>query len=59
VTALSTESSTATLLPPEPGGSAPRRVYTDLDFRLIAADMLARLRLHERQRQVRDPCRPT
>jgi hypothetical protein len=26
------------------------RVYTDLDFRLIVADTLARFRLHERQR---------
>jgi purine nucleosidase len=50
VTALSTESSTATLLAPEDGHGAPRRVYTDLDFRLIVGDMLARLRLHERQR---------
>ena len=47
VTALSTESSTATLLPPEPGSGAPRRIYTDLDFRLVVADMLARFRLHE------------
>lgn len=50
VTALSAESSTATLLPSEPGRSAPRRIYTELDFRLIVADMLARFRLHERQR---------
>jgi Inosine-uridine preferring nucleoside hydrolase len=50
VTALSTESSTATLLPPEPSRIAPRWVYTDLDFRLIVADMLARFRLHDRQR---------
>lgn len=47
VTALSTESSTATLLPSEDGRGAPRRVYTDLDFRLIVADMLARFRMHE------------
>ena len=50
VTALSTESSTATLLPPEGDRRAPRRVYIDLDFRLIVADMLARFRLHEHQR---------
>lgn len=48
VTALSTESSTATLLPSEPFRSAPRRVHTDVDFRLIVSDMLARFRLHER-----------
>lgn len=48
VTALSTESSTATLLPSEDRLGAQRRVYTDLDFRLIIADMVARLRLHER-----------
>jgi purine nucleosidase len=47
VTALSTESSTATLVSPEEGRIAPRRLYTNLDFRLIVADMLARLRLHE------------
>lgn len=53
VTALSTESSTATLLPPETCPGAPRRVYTDTDFRLIVSDMLARFRLHERVRQPR------
>ena len=47
VTALSTESSTGTLVPAEGGRGAQRRVYTDLDFRLIVADMLARFRLHE------------
>jgi len=47
VTALSAESSTATLAPPEGSRGMPRRVYTDLDFRLIAGDMLARFRLHE------------
>jgi purine nucleosidase len=51
VTALSTESSTVTLLPPEPCPGAPRRVYTDADFRLIVSDMLARLRLHGRVRR--------
>jgi hypothetical protein len=50
VTALSTESSTATLVPPEASRHAPRHVYTDLDFRLIVGDMLARFRLHESQR---------
>lgn len=50
VTALSTESSTETLRPPEPCRTAPRRVYTDVDFRLIVSDMLARLRLHEHGR---------
>jgi hypothetical protein len=49
VTALSTESSRASLSPAEPGRAA-RRVYTDLDFRLIVGDMLARFRLHERRR---------
>jgi purine nucleosidase len=47
VTALSTESSSATLLPPEVHPGTSRRVYTDPDFRLIVADMLARFRLHE------------
>ena len=50
VTALSTESSTATLVPSEASRHAPRHVYTDLDFRLIVGDMLARFRLHERHR---------
>jgi purine nucleosidase len=50
VTALSTESSTAVLVPPGEGRIAPRWFYTDLDFRLIVADMLARFRLHERHR---------
>jgi purine nucleosidase len=30
-------------------GSAARRVYTDVDVRLLVADLLARLRLHERR----------
>jgi hypothetical protein len=55
VTALSAESSTATLLPAEGSRGAQRRVYTDLDFRLMVADMLARFRLHERQRRSREP----
>lgn len=50
VTALSTESSVATLLPPQ-ASHGGRRVYTDLDFRLLVADMLARFRLHERHRK--------
>ena len=45
VTALDDESSTWT---PGPGG-AGSRVYTDVDVRLLFADLLARLRLHERQ----------
>jgi len=55
VTALSAESSTATLLPAEGSRGAQRRVHTDLDFRLIVADMLARFRLHERHRSSREP----
>ena len=47
VTALSTEPSAATCPPPGRGRAARRRVYTDLDFRLIVADMLARFPLHE------------
>jgi hypothetical protein len=45
VTALGDESSTHTATT----GSAPgpRRVYTDVDFRLVVGDLLARLRLHE------------
>ena len=54
VTALSTESSAATLLSSEDSRGARRRVYTDLDFRLIVADMLARFRLHERQRPTQE-----
>jgi hypothetical protein len=59
VTALSTVSSAATLLSSEHSHGARRRVYTDLDFRLIVADMLARFRLHERQRHCRRPDFPT
>jgi len=50
ITALSTESSTATVVPPGDTQGAYRHIYTDLDFRLIVGDMLARFRLHERQR---------
>jgi hypothetical protein len=42
VTALDDASSTWT-------GSPTRRVYTDVDVRLLFGDMLARLRLHERR----------
>jgi purine nucleosidase len=49
VTALGDESSTWTTTGAEPG-SAGRRVYTDVDVRLLVGDMLARLRRHERQR---------
>ena len=42
VTALDDASSSWT-------GSPSRRVYTDVDVRLLFADMLARLRLHERR----------
>jgi hypothetical protein len=48
VTALDDASSTWTASPAEPGRAA-RRVYTDVDVRLLVADLLARLRLHERQ----------
>ena len=44
VTALSDESSTWT---ETTVGGAVRRVYTDVDTRLLFGDMLARLRLHE------------
>jgi purine nucleosidase len=49
VTALGDESSTFTTTPAGPDGGA-RRVYTDVDFRLIGGDLLARLRLHEVRR---------
>ena len=49
VTALGDESSTCTktLASADRG---PRRIYTDVDFRLLVADLLARLRLHEARR---------
>jgi hypothetical protein len=50
VTALTDESSTFTETPVQDGRGA-RRVYTDVDFRLVVGDMHARLRLHERDRQ--------
>jgi purine nucleosidase len=46
VTALSDESSTYTETTAAPGGGA-RRVYTDVDVRLLFGDMLAKLRHHE------------
>jgi purine nucleosidase len=49
VTALGDESSTWTTVEAAPGAAA-RRVYTDVDVRLLFGDMLARLRAHERQR---------
>lgn len=49
VTALTDESSTFTETPAGPGRGL-RRTYTDVDFRLLMGDLLARLRLHERDR---------
>jgi purine nucleosidase len=45
VTALDDASSTWTTPPARPGS----RVYTDVEVRLLVADLLARLRLHERR----------
>ncbi|MGY1815179.1 nucleoside hydrolase [Blastococcus sp. SYSU D00820] len=51
LTALDDESSRYTV---SAAGGAERRVYTDVDTRLLFGDLLARLRLHERrQRPVR------
>ena len=50
VTALTDESSTYTEASVE-AGRGLRRVYTDVDFRLLMGDLLARLRLHERGRR--------
>ena len=47
VTAFGEESSLS-VLSAEPGHAA-RRVYTNVDVRLLVADPLARLRLHERR----------
>ena len=44
VTALTDESSSFTTTPPSAAGGA-RRVYTDVDFRLVVGDLLAKLRL--------------
>jgi len=49
VTALGDESSTFTATPAD-SDHGVRRVYTDVDFRLLAGDLLARLRLHEARR---------
>jgi hypothetical protein len=49
VTALSDESSAYTETAAAPAG-ATRRVYTDVDVRLLFGDMLARLRHHESRR---------
>lgn len=49
VTALTDESSTYTETPAADGRGA-RRIYTDVDFRLLVGDMLARFRLHEQRR---------
>jgi hypothetical protein len=48
VTALGSESSTFTTSPAA-DDRGPRRVYTDVDVRLIVGDLLAKLRLHERR----------
>lgn len=53
VTALSDESSTVTTTPAS-ADRGERRVYTDIDFRLVVGDLLAKLRLHEARRHVRD-----
>jgi hypothetical protein len=50
VTALTDESSTFDEVPAADGRGV-RRVYTDVDVRLLMGDLLARLRLHERDRQ--------
>lgn len=49
VTALGDESSPFTPSPAA-GDRGARRVYTDVDFRLIVGDLLARVRLHEQRR---------
>ena len=48
VTALGDGSSTFTT-PPASTDQGARRVYTDVDVRLIVGDLLAKLRLHERR----------
>ena len=52
VTALSTESSRWTTV--APSGGATAHVCTDVDFRLVVGDMLAKLRGHERLRTTPD-----
>ena len=49
ITALTDESRTYVETPAAPGRGL-RRMYTDVDFRLVMGDLLARLRLHERDR---------
>ena len=49
VTALGTESSRFEDVPADPG-SALRRTYTEVDFRLVVGDLLAKLRGHELRR---------
>lgn len=50
VTALGLESSTCQVTPAQ-DGRAERRVYTDVDVRLIVGDLLAKLRLHAQRDQ--------
>jgi purine nucleosidase len=50
VTALGDESSSATSTPASAARGA-RRVYTDVDVRLLVGDLLAKLRLHEQRRR--------
>jgi len=52
ITALSDESSQFV---PTPIGSAASRAYTDVDFRLIVGDLLAKLRIHEAGEHVAAP----
>ena len=52
VTALDTESSRWTTI--APAGGATAHVCTDVDFRLVVGDMLAKLRGHERLRLIED-----
>ncbi len=47
LTALDEESSTSTVTTAAQEGTGERRVYTDVDTRLLFDDMLAELRLHE------------
>jgi hypothetical protein len=55
ITALTTESSIRTTL--EERGTR-RHVYTDVDFRLLVGDLLAKLRRHERMRTTEKEERP-
>jgi hypothetical protein len=56
VTALTAESSRWTTVPRAEGATA--HVCTDVDFRLVVGDMLAKLRGHERLRTTRSTDRP-